>query len=140
MISASGKPRHIVVSVDGVPITTFNETAYSFRIGEDDFTIRRRGLFAPDMELWRGDDRLISVHKEALRNRCSFTHLGQDWRLNAVGLTAREFHLYLGDKQVGAIAPRRLLAFQEIAIELPSEFTPEVQVFLTWLVVRSWSD
>ena len=63
MISASGKPRHIVVSVGGVPITTFSETAYAFRIGEDDFTIRRRGLFAPDMELWRGDDRLMSVHK-----------------------------------------------------------------------------
>jgi hypothetical protein len=131
MISASGKPRHIVVSVDGVPIATFNETAFSFRIGEDNYKIRRRGLFAPDMELWRGDERVISVHQEALRNRCSFTHLGRDWRLNAVGITAREFHLYLGDKQVGAIAPKRLLAFQEIAIELPNEFAPAVQVFLT---------
>ncbi|HXW19353.1 MAG TPA: hypothetical protein VEK35_02500 [Roseiarcus sp.] len=140
MISASGKPRAVTVSVDGVPVTTFNETAHSFKIGEANYAIKRRGLFAPDMELWRGEEPIISVHKEALRNRSSFSYLGQTFRLNAAGITARAFALYLGDKQVGSIAPKQMMAFKEIAVDLPSEFPLEIQVFLIWLVVRSWSD
>ncbi|HYC26183.1 MAG TPA: hypothetical protein VEC58_09120 [Roseiarcus sp.] len=140
MLSASGKPRALTVTLDGAPITTLNETAYSFKIGETNFTIKRRGVFGPDMELWRGEERLLSVHKEALRNRSSFTYLGQTWRLNAAGITARAYALYLGDKQVGAIAPKRFRPFEEIAIDLPTEFAQEIQVFLTWLVVNSWTD
>jgi hypothetical protein len=55
-------------------------------------------------------------------------------------MTARAFALYLGDKQVGSIAPKQMMAFKEIAVDLPSEFPLEIQVFLIWLVVNSWSD
>jgi hypothetical protein len=140
VISASGKPRAVTVSVDGVPVTTFNETAHSFKIGETNYVIKRRGLFVPDMELWRDEAPVLSVQKEALRNRGSFSYLGQTWRLNATGITARAYALYLGDKQVGAIAPKQLMPFKEIAVDLPAEFPLEIQVFLIWLVVNSWSD
>jgi len=58
--------------------------------------------------------------------------------IEGLGLMARKFDLYQGDKQVGSILPTHLNPYREILIDLPVELPLEVQAFLLWVIFWNW--
>src|ERR1700758_5479172 len=80
----------------------------SFQIGEKTFKITRKGFFGPKYHLWLGEGLVVSVAQTPGFNRYSVAYAQQVWTLKAIGLMARKFGLYQGDKQVGSILPTHL--------------------------------
>jgi hypothetical protein len=61
--------------------------------------------------------------------------------LKARGLTERKYALLKDETEAGAIYPISFFnPYKEIVVDLPSEIAFEIQVFMTWIVVNSWSD
>src|ERR1700747_1526230 len=138
MIRAAGKPDRMELVTDGNQTIVLNENAMSFQLAEKTFKITRKGFFGPTYQLWLGKDLVVSLTQTPGFNRYSVAYSQQVWTLKAIGLMARKFGLYQGDKQVGSILPTHMNPYREIFIDLPVELPLEVQAFLMWVILWNW--
>jgi hypothetical protein len=139
MITATGKPGRVELAAGRNQTVLLRENEMSLLVGEKTFKITRKGFFGPKYHLWHGEDLVVSVAQTPCFNRYSVAYAQQVWTLKAIGLMARKFGLYQGDKQVGSILPTHLNPYREILIDLPVELPLEVQTFLLWVVLWNWS-
>jgi hypothetical protein len=139
MIRAAGKPDRMELVTDGNQTIVLNENAMSFQLGEKTFKITRKGIFGAKFQLWFGEDLVVSTAQTPGLNRHSVAYGQQVWTLKAIGLMARKFGLYQGDRQVGSILPTHMNPCRETIIDLPVELPLEVQAFLMWIVLWTWS-
>ena len=138
MIRATGKLDRMELVADGNQTIVLNDNAMSFQLGEKTFKITRKGFFGPTYQLWLGKDLVVSLTQTPGFNRYSVAYSQRVWTLKAIGLMARKFGLYQGDKQVGGILPTHLNRYREIHIDLPTELPLEVQAFLMWVILWKW--
>jgi hypothetical protein len=139
MIRATGKPGRVELAAGRNQTVLLRENEMLLLVGEKTFKITREGFFGPKYHLWHGEDLVVSVEQTPCFNRYSVAYAQQVWTLKAIGLMARKFGLYQGDKQVGSILPTHLNPYREILIDLPVELPLEVQTFLLWVVLWNWS-
>jgi hypothetical protein len=139
MITATGKPGRVELAAGRNQTVLLRENEMSLLVGEKTFKITRKGFVGPTYQLWLGEDLVVSLAQTPCFNRYSVAYAQQVWTLKAIGLMARKFGLYEGDKQVGSILPTHLNPYREILIDLPVELPLEVQAFLLWVVLWNWS-
>jgi hypothetical protein len=139
MIRAAGKPGRVELVAEGNQAVVLRDNEMCFLIGEKTFKITRKGFFGPTYQLWLGKDLVVSLTQTPGFNRYSVAYSQRVWTLKAIGLMARKFGLYQGDKQVGSILPTHLNQYREILIDLPVELPLEVQAFLMWVILWNWS-
>jgi hypothetical protein len=139
MITATGKPGRVELAAGRNQTVLLRENEMSLLVGEKTFKITRKGFFGPTYQLWLGEDLVVSLAQTPCFNRYSLAYSEQVWTLKAIGIMARKFGLYEGDKQVGSILPTHLNPYREILIDLPVELPLEVQAFLLWVVLWNWS-
>src|ERR1700757_3965762 len=121
MIRAAVKPDRMELVTEGNQTIVLNENAMSFRLGEKTFKITRKGVFGAKFQLWFGEDLVVSTAQTPGLNRHSVAYGQQVWTLKAIGLMARKFGLYQGDRQVGSILPTHMNPCRETIIDLPVE-------------------
>ena len=138
MIRAAGKPDRVELVIGENQTVLLRENEMSFQIGEKTFKITRKGIFGAKFQLWFGEDLVVSTAQTPGLNRHSVAYGQQVWTLKAIGLMARKFGLYQGDKQVGSILPTHLHPYREILIDLPVGLPLEVQAFLMWVILWNW--
>ena len=139
MITATGKPGRVELAAGRNQTVLLRENEMLLLVGEKTFKITRKGFFGPTYQLWLGEDLVVSLAQTPCFNRYSLAYSEQVWTLKAIGIRARKFGLYEGDKQVGRILPTHLNPYREILIDLPVELPLEVQAFLLWVVLWNWS-
>jgi hypothetical protein len=139
MITATGKPGRVELAAGRNQTVLLRENEMSLLVGEKTFKITRKGFVGPTYQLWLGEDLVVSLAQTPCFNRYSLAYSEQVWTLKAIGIMARKFGLYEGDKQVGSILPTHLNPYREILIDLPVELPLEVQAFLLWVVLWNWS-
>jgi hypothetical protein len=138
MSIAAGKPGRVELVADGNETVLLRDNEMSLLVGERTFKITRKGFFGPTYQLWLGEDLIVSLAQTPCFNRYSLAYSEQVWTLKAIGIMARKFGLYQGDKQVGSISPTHLNRYREIHIDLPIELPLEVQAFLMWVILWKW--
>src|ERR1700751_675252 len=103
MIRAAGKPGRVELAAGGNQTLLLRENEMSLLVGDKTFKITRKGFFGPKYHLWLGEDLVVSVEQTPCFNPYSVAYAQQVWTLKAIGLMARKFGLYQGEKQVGGI-------------------------------------
>jgi hypothetical protein len=138
MITATGKPGRVELAAGRNQTVLLRENEMSLLVGEKTFKITRKGFFGPTYQLWLGEDLVVSLAQTPCFNRYSLAYSEQVWTLKAIGIMARKFGLYEGDKQVGSILPTHLNPYRETVIDLPVDLPLEVQAFLMWVIFWNW--
>ena len=141
MIKASAGAGGLQLTLAGTPIAVLASRKLAFALNGQEYTVRRKGAFAPRYELCCGDDLRASIQQALFVNRYEVTCAGRQWTLKAEEITARKFGLYHGTTRVGGIAPASKLHFlRDITIDLPPELPLEAQVFAMWVLYWKWDD
>jgi len=144
MMTATGKKlRALEISQNGAPITVLGQHkgAFTFTLNGQSYTIRTSGLFGRSYELRRGDEMLASAKGETFRERTTVTFGDKVWLLKSENIGNTRFGLYDGATRLGSItsgggSPR----WNGATIDVPDVLPPDVQVFLTSIVLSKWGE
>lgn len=139
MMTGSGKPGHIELSVDGKPVGVISDRSFDFALDGVGYTVKRTGLVAVTYRLLRDQEVVATAEQVPLLNRYRIDHAGRQWMLRAEGLRAKRYNLFQGDEKVGRITPTDWRLYRNIEIELPDALSRPAQIFLVWLAAWSWS-
>jgi hypothetical protein len=142
MLKASGKPRELsFATADGRIAALFEGKPAAFVLGEHKYAIANISGFVPAYHLRRRDALVASARRALFLSRYAVDSADKVWTLTARGLTERKYALLNDKAEVGAIYPISFFnPYREIVVDLPGEIAIEIQVFMTWIVVSSWSD
>jgi|SRR5579859_7148140 hypothetical protein len=142
MLKASGKPREMTfATADGRNVAFFRGEPAAFTVGEHKYMIEKMSGFVPAYQLRRQNALVASAKRAIFLARYAVDSAGKVRTLKARGLTERKYALLNDEAEVGAIYPISFFnPYREVVVDLPSEIAIETQVFMTWIVVNSWSD
>jgi hypothetical protein len=130
-----------VATADGRIIARFRGNPVIFVASDHTFTVKKTSQFVPSYHLLRDDEHVASAKRAVFSARYTVESADKVWALKARGLTDRKHALLNGKVETGAIYPISFFnPYREIVIDLPNEIAFEIQVFMTWVVVSSWSD
>ena len=73
----------------------------------------------------------------ALKNTFEVEVAGRLLVLRQLSIWKRRFGLFVGDKQIGSVYPRRVLS-RHAHIDVPGDLPLPIRVFLFWLVLVVW--
>jgi hypothetical protein len=142
VLKASGKPKETAfATADGRIIARFNGDSTAFTVGANPYLIVQTSHLVPAYDLVRQGEVVASAKRAMFLSRYAIDWAGKVWMLKARGLTERKYALLEGKVEIGAIFPVSFFSpYREIVVDLPKEIVGEVQVFMTSIVMNSWSD
>ena len=142
MLTASGKPPEIAfATVDGRIVARFEGDPTAFTAGAHGYLIAQTARLVPAYRLVRQADHVASAKRSTFLARYAVEWGGKTWTLKARGLAERKYALLDQKIEIGTIFPASFFnPYREIVIDLPGDIATEVQVFMTWIVMNSWSD
>jgi hypothetical protein len=142
MLKASGKPREMTFAMaDGRIAAFFDGKPAAFTVDDHKHIIANMSGFVPAYHLRRQDALVASARRATFLSRYAVDAADKASTLAARGLTERKYALLNDKAEVGAIYPISFFnPYREIVVDLPGEIAIEIQVFMIWIVVNSWSD
>lgn len=142
MLKASGTPSGMTfATADGRIVARFEGKPVAFVTSDHTYVIKRTSQLVPSYQLLREGGHIASAKRAIFSARYAVDAAGKVWTLKARGLTERKYALLNEKVEAGAIYPVSFFnPYREVVIDLPSEIAIEIQIFMTWVAVSSWSD
>jgi hypothetical protein len=101
------------------------------------FRVSRDGWLGPFVLSGPGGEMARAVKESAFRQRFELTIEGRGYTLERRSLWHREFGPFLGDNQVGSVAPEGWLSRLAQA-DLPEDMPGWARAFVAWLTLLMW--
>jgi len=131
----------IFATADGRIVARFEGSPVAFVASGHTHFIKQTSQLVPSYRLFREGAHVASAKRAVFLARYAIDSAGRVRTLRARGLTERKYVLLNDKAEAGAIYPISFFnPYREIVIDLPNEIAIETQVFMTWIVVNSWSD
>lgn len=106
--------------------------------GDGERAVYRQGAFKGPWVLEEGGAVVAKANKpSALKKTLTIEYSGRTYTLKPRSVWGREMVLYEGDREVGSIAPEKMLA-RRSRVELPEELPSHVKLFIVWLTMMLW--
>ena len=146
MIEAS--PKHLlsndyVLRSGGATLAVLGVSRWRERaeFERDGFTwqLYRESMFRGRFVLQRGDDVVARATKpSAFRDRFEVEFGQVAFTLRKVSAFSRRFGVFVGEQQIGGIAPASFFS-RTVIVDLPSDWPAAVHVYVFWLVLLMWN-
>lgn len=135
--SGFGKDVRFEVTASGVAIGTINETASTFELDNQSYSITGSGFLAPQLHLKSGDTLIATASQKPFRNYYTLALGSKEWTFKAIVLLATKFGLFENETQTGTISSGPFVnRLKDITADLPDELPRDVQMFLLSLFIR----
>ena len=133
---------HYEILDAGQMLTTVNirwwREAGKFKLDGEQYTVGRRGLASGLFYVEQDGELLASAAKpSAFFNRFTVQCDDQEYELSKRSAFGRAFDLKRNGSLVGSMTPTSVFT-RSAKVQLPSEISAPVQVFITWLVLVIW--
>lgn len=129
---------HFGVTANGESVGTIDDTASTFDIQGEKFSIDRKGVFEVKLTLKSGEKEIMTATQLPLQNCYKLTVGGKDLTYKATNMAATRFGLFEGKRQTGTVTPGTWLdKTNAITADLPEELPREVQMFLLRIFIDS---
>ena len=143
MLKAQGRKQFVDVRRDDQLVTSFDfEKRLPFWLDGQEYTPKKTSVLGVSFSLHRGDEAVV-VQKTTslLADAQTIEHDGSAWSMKPARYFGKTFNVLSdGGTKLGAIVPARFFfPLSDITIDLPDDVPTVVQVFMLWLVVKSWT-
>jgi len=143
MLKAQRRKQFIDVCRGNQLVTSFDFVRRSpFSLDGQEYVAKATSVLGVSFSLYRADE-VIVVEKTTslLANAQQIEHDGRTWLMKPARYFGKTFNVQSdGGTYVGAIVPASyFFPLSDITIDLPDNVPTLVQVFMVWLVVRSWT-
>lgn len=128
------------VSVDGRHLVTIDMGWFRergrFVLNRIDYEVFRDGWPFGEFVL-QSEGKTLARARAGLTRRFTVQTGGREYHLQASGMFTRSFELLEAGHPIGHMIPQHPFT-RCSTIELPSDLTPPVQIFMIWLVLVTW--
>ena len=146
MIEAA--PKHFfskdyVLRSSGATLAVLDVSAWreraEFELDGFSWRLYRESILRGRFLLQRGADVVaVATKPSAFRDRFEVEFGQVDFTLRKVRAFSRRFGAFVGDQQIGEIAPESIFS-RRVIVDLPSDWPAAVHVYVFWLVLLIWN-